>query len=71
MYFSLEFVFKREIRACQKGDVSAIGLRWVARVHPAKIEVCFVFSLEQKKKREAVASIRHSYIDSSLISGVP
>ena len=67
MYFSLEFVFKREIMSDQKGDGSAMGAR---RMHPAKMGHVLFFSLEQERKREAGASIRHSLLNSSLISEV-
>jgi len=58
---------KREIGTHKK----AMGLRWVGEDAPSQDGSIDVFSLEQKKKREAGVSIRHSYIDSSLISGVP
>ena len=52
--FSLEQEWKREIRARQKGDGSAMGLR---RMHPPKMEACVLFfSLEQEWKREVVGA---------------
>ena len=67
MYFSLEFVFKREIIARQKGDVSAMGLRGCTL---PRWNYVLSVSLEEERKREVCGSDRDSYIDSSLISEV-
>ena len=53
MYVSLEFVFKREIIAEQKGDGSAMGVRGCTL--PRWKHVCLV-SLEQGMKREVVGA---------------
>ena len=67
MYFSLEFVFKRDIIAEQKGD----GCARVCEGAPSQDGSIYAVSLLSKNGRNNGASIRHSYIDSSLISGVP
>ena len=66
VFFSLEFECKREIMADQKAMGSA-------RVHPVKMDAYMLFlSLLNNIRKIEVggASIRHSYIDSSLISGL-